>query len=55
MYKTIIVNIFSGPIFEPDREEVTGGWKIYNEELHDLYSSLSTGVVKRRGLRWRNK
>jgi hypothetical protein len=29
-------------IFEPKRVEVRGGWrKLHNEELHDLYSSLS--------------
>jgi hypothetical protein len=27
-------------IFEPKRDGVTGGWsKLYNEELHNLYSS----------------
>jgi hypothetical protein len=27
-------------IFEPKRDEVTGGWrKLYNEELHSLHSS----------------
>jgi hypothetical protein len=27
-------------IFEPKRDEVTGGWrKLHNEELRDLYSS----------------
>jgi hypothetical protein len=27
-------------IFEPKRDEVTGGWiKLRNEELHNLYSS----------------
>jgi len=27
-------------IFGPKREEVAGGWrKLYNEELHNLYSS----------------
>jgi hypothetical protein len=26
-------------IFGPKRDEVTGGWrKLYNEELHNLYS-----------------
>jgi hypothetical protein len=30
-------------IFEPKRDEVTGGWgKLYNEELHNLYSSPNT-------------
>jgi hypothetical protein len=29
-------------IFEPKRDEVTGGWrKLHNEELHRLYSSPS--------------
>jgi hypothetical protein len=29
-------------IFGPKRDEVTGEWrKLHNEELHDLYSSLS--------------
>jgi hypothetical protein len=30
-------------IFEPKRDEVTGEWrKLYNEELHNLYSSPNT-------------
>jgi hypothetical protein len=30
-------------VFQPKRDEVTGGWrKLRNEELHDLYSSPST-------------
>jgi hypothetical protein len=30
-------------IFGPKRDEVMGEWrKLHNEELHDLYSSLST-------------
>jgi hypothetical protein len=29
-------------IFEPKRDEVTGGWKkLHNEELHGLYFSPS--------------
>jgi hypothetical protein len=29
-------------IFRPKRDEVKGGWrKLYNEELHNLYSSPS--------------
>jgi hypothetical protein len=29
-------------IFEPTRDEETGGWrKLHNEELHNLYSSPS--------------
>jgi hypothetical protein len=29
-------------IFGPKRDKVTGGWrKLHNEELHNLYSSLS--------------
>jgi hypothetical protein len=35
-------------IFGPKRDGVTGGWrKLHNEELHDLYSSLSIiGMIK---------
>jgi hypothetical protein len=29
-------------IFGPKRDEVMGGWRKYNEELHNLYSSLSS-------------
>jgi hypothetical protein len=38
----------------PKRDEVTGGWrKLYNEELHNLYSSPSIiRVIKSRRMRW---
>jgi hypothetical protein len=41
-------------IFGPKREEVTGGWrKLYNEELHNLYSSPSIIIViMSRRMRW---
>jgi hypothetical protein len=41
-------------IFEPKRNEVTGGWKkLHNEELHGLYSSPSiVRVIKARRMRW---
>jgi hypothetical protein len=41
-------------IFGPKRDEVTGGWrKLYNEELHGLYSSPSiVRVIKARRMRW---
>jgi hypothetical protein len=41
-------------IFGPKRNEVTGGWrKLHNEELHDLYSSLSIiRIIKSRRMRW---
>jgi hypothetical protein len=38
-------------VFEPKREEVRGavGWsKLYNEELHDLFSSPDIRVIKAR-------
>jgi hypothetical protein len=40
-------------IFGPKRDEVTGGWrKFYNEELRDLYSSLSTiRIIRSRRMR----
>jgi hypothetical protein len=36
------------------RDEVTGGWrKLYNEELHSLYSSPNIiTVIKSRKIRW---
>jgi hypothetical protein len=41
-------------IFGPKRDEVTGGWrKLYNKELHGLYSSPSiVRVIKARRMRW---
>jgi hypothetical protein len=39
-------------IFGPKRDEVTGGWrKLYNEELHNLYS-LTSKIIKLRRMRW---
>jgi hypothetical protein len=40
-------------IFGPKRDEVTGGWrKLYNEELHNLYSSPSIiRMIKSRRMR----
>jgi hypothetical protein len=41
-------------IFRPKGDEVTGGWrKLYNEELHNLYSSTSIiRIIKLRRMRW---
>jgi hypothetical protein len=37
-----------GRIFGPKRDEVMGGWrKLHKKELHDLYSSPSTGFLKK--------
>jgi hypothetical protein len=40
-------------IFQPKRDEETGGWgKLHNEELHNLYSSPSTiRIIKSRMMR----
>jgi hypothetical protein len=45
--------ILSG-IFGPKRDEMTGGLrKLYNEELHNLYSSpIIIGMIKSRRMRW---
>jgi hypothetical protein len=41
-------------IFEPKRDEETGGWrKLHNEELHGLHSSpIIVKVIKARRMRW---
>jgi hypothetical protein len=41
-------------IFGPKRDGLTGGWrKLYNEELHNLYSSPSIiRIIKSRRMRW---
>jgi hypothetical protein len=41
-------------IFGPKRDKVTGGWrKLYNEELHNLYSSPSIiRMIMPRRKRW---
>jgi len=41
-------------IFGPKRYKITGEWrKLHNEELNDLYSSLSIfRVIKSRRMRW---
>jgi hypothetical protein len=41
-------------IFGPKRDGVTGGWRnLYNEELHNLYSSPSIiRIIKSRRMRW---
>jgi hypothetical protein len=41
-------------IFGPKGDEVIGGWrKLHNEELHDLYSSLSIiRIIRLRRMRW---
>jgi hypothetical protein len=40
-------------IFGPKRDRVTGGWrKLYNEELHNLYSSpCIIGMINSRRMR----
>jgi hypothetical protein len=41
-------------IFGLERDGVTGGWrKLHNEELHNVYSSLSIiRIIKSRRMRW---
>jgi hypothetical protein len=45
--------VFRG-IFGLKRDEVAGGWsKLHNEELHDLYSSLSIiRMMKSKRMKW---
>jgi hypothetical protein len=43
-----------GRIFGPNRDKITGSWtKLYNEELHNLYSSPNViKMIKSRRMRW---
>jgi hypothetical protein len=49
----VFENRVLGRIFGPGRNE-DGSWrKLYNDELHSLYSSLNiVGVIKSRRMRW---
>jgi len=39
--------------FGPRRDEVTGEWRLRNEELNDLYYSTNiVRVIKSRRMRW---
>jgi hypothetical protein len=39
-------------IFEPKWEEVAGDWRrLHDEELHNLYASLSIRVIKSKRMR----
>jgi hypothetical protein len=48
------LQVFHQLLFGPKRDGVTGGWrKLYNEELHNLYSSPSIiRIIKLRMMRW---
>jgi hypothetical protein len=40
-------------ICEPKRNEISGWRKLYNEELHNLYSSPTTiGITKSKRMKW---
>jgi hypothetical protein len=40
-------------IFGPKWEEVAEGWRnLHNDELHNLYASLISRVIKSRRMRW---
>jgi len=40
-------------VFGPKREEVAGGWRRqHDEELHNVYPSRNTRVIKSRKMSW---
>jgi hypothetical protein len=42
--------------FGPKRDELIGGWRrLYNEELHNLYSSQIIGIILLRRIRKRRQ
>ena len=49
----VFENMVLRRIFGPRRDEVTGEWRLHNEELNDLYSSPNiVRVIKSRSTRW---
>jgi len=50
----VFENMVLRRIFGPRRDEITGEyWRLHNEELSDLYSSLNiVRVIKSRRMRW---
>ena len=49
----VFENMVLRRIFGPKKDEVAGEWrKLHNEELYDLYSPNSIGVVKSKRTRW---
>jgi len=49
----VFENMVLRRIFGPRRDEVTGKWRLHNEELNDLYSSPNiVRVIKSRRIRW---
>jgi hypothetical protein len=48
----VFENMVLRRIYWPKREEVTGGWrKLYNEKLHNFYSSNIIIIIKSRKMR----
>ena len=48
----VFENMVLRRIFGPRRDEVTGEWRLYNEELNDLYSSPNIVRVIKSRIRW---
>jgi hypothetical protein len=50
----VFENRFLRRIFGPKRDEITGEWrKLYNEELHNLYSSPNIiRQIKSQRMKW---
>ena len=49
----VFANMVLWRIFGPRSDEVTGEWRLHNEELNDLYSSPNiVRVITSRRMRW---
>jgi hypothetical protein len=48
----VFKNMVLGRMFGPKRDQVTGEWRLHNEELNDLYCSPNVIRVIKSRMRW---
>jgi hypothetical protein len=48
----VFENRVLGRICRPKKEDITGGWRKFHDELHNLYSSQHISMIKSRRMKW---